>query len=1090
MLRKNYLKVCVSILFCIVLAAALHTPDANAQVTGATLSGTVTDASGAVIPGVMVSIKNRATGVVRDLRTDEAGFYSAPNLLAGVYDVTASAAGFSTVVQSNIALAVGAQQQLNISLKVGESAQTVEVTGEAPLVELASSAISGTVNSTTVRELPLNGRSWTDLATLQPGVNAIQTQPSFASGSDRGNRGFGSQAAISGTRPQQNNYRLDGVSINDYSNGAPGSVLGGNLGVDAIQEFSVLTSNYSAEYGKTSGGVVNAITRSGTNALHGSVYEFIRNSAMDARNFFDGATIPPFKRNQFGVSLGGPIQKDRTFIFADYEGLRQAKGITSVNTVPSEDMRNGLIHNSNGTVTPVQIDPAVRRYLTFFPLPNGSLTPNGLGNTAFFRFAAQQIVNENYATTRLDHKLSDKDSVFGTYVFDNTPYSSPDGLNNVLLSDLTRRQILVLEQTHSFSPTLVNSVRFGYNRDRVDNNISLSPINKDAADLSLGAVPGRAAAQVSVTGLSPFTGGMGGSPTYFYRWNSFQISDDAFLTKGAHSMKFGAVAERMQLNLQSYSNPNGVFTFGDLTSFLTNKPSRFNSALVDAIHGRNFRQSLFGAYVQDDWRWRPNLTMNLGLRYEMTTVLKEAQGRIVNLVNITDANPRLGDPLYKNPTLRNFSPRVGFAWDPFRTGKTSIRSGFGVFDVLPLPAQFFLMENLAAPYFLLGAVSGNKLPAGSFFTGAYPLLGLSSFRTAYIEQAPHRSYAMQWNLNLQREIVPNLTAMLGYVGSRGVHLPYRTDDVDMVIPTRTSAGYLWPASVATPINPNFGSIRGMLYQGNSFYNALQLQITKRLSRGVQLQGAYTWGKSIDTNSATLAGDQFGNSIQSLDWFDNRLSRGPSDFNIGRTLVINATWQLPDVKSASPAAWVLKGWQLGGIYKASDGIPFTATFGSNGDVLGKNSSNTYAYPNRLNGSGCETLVNPGNPKNYIKTECFAVPVAPSASFYAANCNPSFAFPRCFNLRGNAGRNILTGPGLSDFDFSLFKNNYVRRFSESFNIQFRAEFFNLFNRVNFAPPSTPTNTDVFDASGAISGATGLLTSTTTTARDIQFALKVIW
>src|ERR1700732_1973985 len=315
---------CVALLFSPLVLAPV-----SAQVTGATLSGTVTDQSGAVVPKAEISIKNIATGVTRAVSTDPAGFYSAPNLLPGNYEITTVAPGFSSAVRTGITVTVGAQQVLNLTLQVGQVTEKVQVTGEAPTVQLATSSISAVVDSTTVRELPLNGRSWTDLATLQPGVLAIQT-PLASDTQGRGNRGFGNQITVAGGRPQQNNYRLDGVSINDYSNGGPGSVMGGNLGVDAIQEFSVLTSNYSAEYGRNSGGGVNAITRSGTNQFHGSVYEFLRNSALDARNFFDQAVIPPFKRNQFGGSAGGPIIKDRTFIFGDYEGIRQGKGITSV----------------------------------------------------------------------------------------------------------------------------------------------------------------------------------------------------------------------------------------------------------------------------------------------------------------------------------------------------------------------------------------------------------------------------------------------------------------------------------------------------------------------------------------------------------------------------------------------------------------------------------------------------------------------------------------------------------------------------------------------------------------------------------------
>src|ERR1700736_5799674 len=331
-------------LFSVAIALLLtNAVPSRAQVAGATLTGTISDPAGGQVPNAQIVIKDVATGVERTITTNKDGFYIAANLLPAEYQVTISAQGFNTEIKNGIKLNVGMEQEFNLTLQVGTVTHRVEVTAEAPAVQLASSDISATVQATTVRELPLNGRSWTDLAALQPGVDTIQTQPSFSSGADRGNRGFGQQLTISGARPQQNNYRLDGVSLNDYANGAPGSVLGGSLGVDAIQEFSVLTSNYSAEYGKTSGGVINAITRSGTNQIHGSVYEFLRNSALDARNYFDAGTIPPFKRNQFGGAVGGPIIKNRTFFFADYEGIRQSKGITSFTTVPSAAARSGLL---------------------------------------------------------------------------------------------------------------------------------------------------------------------------------------------------------------------------------------------------------------------------------------------------------------------------------------------------------------------------------------------------------------------------------------------------------------------------------------------------------------------------------------------------------------------------------------------------------------------------------------------------------------------------------------------------------------------------------------------------------------------------
>src|ERR1700730_7632567 len=514
-MTRNKRTVLRALTVCILALAAR--PAAYPQVTGGTFSGTVTDSSGAVIPKAQISIVSVATGVTRVVTTDTAGFYLAPNLLPGTYEITAEAKGFTTEVRTNTTLTVGAQQVLDIRMQVGTVEQKVQVTGEAPIVQLASSSISAVVDSTTVRELPLNGRSWTDLATLQPGVAAIQTQASYAIGALRGNRGFGDQITVAGARPVQNSYRLDGININDRTNGGPGSVLGGNLGVDAIEEFSVSTSNYSTEYGRTSGGVVNAITRSGTNQFHGGAYEFLRNSALDARNFFDGA-IPPFRRNQFGADAGGPIRKDKIFVFGDYEGIRQSKGITYVDEVPSLAARAGKL--STGTVT---VDPAAVKYISLYPLPNGPVI--GTVDRAIFSFAGQQAVSENFFTIRVDDKISEKDGLFGTYLFDKTPFTSPDRLDNVLLGSLTKVQFFALGEDHIFSPRLLNSIRFGFNRIRTYNDQGVAPINPLAADPSLAAVPGRFATDLSMPGLTEFTGGLGGASHNLTRWNSFQAYD-------------------------------------------------------------------------------------------------------------------------------------------------------------------------------------------------------------------------------------------------------------------------------------------------------------------------------------------------------------------------------------------------------------------------------------------------------------------------------------------------------------------------------------------------------------------------------------
>jgi hypothetical protein len=1138
--------------FVVLVFRLLLPATARAQVAGATLSGTVTDPSGAILPQATIAIRNVSTDITRNTTTSSSGFYSVPNLLPGTYDVKATAQGFSSHLSTGIVLTVGAQQVLDITLQVGQISQTVEVSTEAPNVELASSSISATVNATTVRELPLNGRSWTDLAALQPGVSSIQTQADFAVGGDRGNRGFGNQITVAGDRPEQNNYRLDGVSINDFNNAAPGSVLGGDLGVDAVQEFSVITSNVSAEYGRTSGGVINAITRSGTNQFHGSAYEFLRNDKLDAANFFEnagGIKKASFRQNQFGVSAGGPIKKDKLFIFGDYEGIRYSKGIPNSITVPSNNARNGILNYPGATKDPtifpsdcvatgitdqcqVPVDPASQKYLPFWPV---SANTNSDLNTAAYTFTAQRIVTENFFTVRGDYKISDKDSIAATYLRDITPYSSPDGLDAVLLNSTTRRQIVSIEETHTFGPTFVNSVRGGVNREYEINDLGVSAINPLAKDPSLAAIPGQFAAHVLLGAIDQFTGGVNGNTFARYGWTSYQGYDDAFWTHGTHSIKFGGGVERQQVNRLTHTDPSGVFTFQSLHDLLTNNPHRFTGEVFDSVRGQGLRQTIFGLYVQDDWRFRPNLTLNMGLRWEMATAMQDYRGGIVNLVNMTDPAPlcgtfvtgcAAGGPLFGNNTLHNFEPRLGFAWDPFHNGKTAVRGSFGMFDILPMAYQYIASATKQFPFVTSGAL--NNLPPGSFYTGVdVNNLPPKAFGSNNTEQYPHRSYIMQWNLNVQRELVGNLTVMVGYVGSRGVHEPFRVDDADIVLPKMSSAGWLFPqvdvlGNVYDPtncnqtdpngtdpsqcnppskINDGFGSIGSLRYEGNSYYHALEFAVQKAMSHGVQFQTAFTWGKSMDTGSAAGHGDQFSNSISSLPSYDLKLLHTRSDFDIKRTLVFNVTWQVPSPKSLSgPAAWIANGWELGTIFKVSDGVPFTATWGTGGDPQGLLNSDDWAFPDRLNTPGCATLTNPGNPSHYVKTECFTVPTAPNAAFWTANCDPappSLGGPldpaslQCFNLRGNTGRNLLTGPGTTNLDFSVFKNQSIKKISENFNVQFRAEFFNVMNHANFGvPPIALLRTDIFDGTGTPNGTAGVLNSTTTPGREIQFALKVGW
>ncbi|MDP9051498.1 MAG: carboxypeptidase regulatory-like domain-containing protein [Acidobacteriota bacterium] len=1074
---------------------------ATAQVAGGSLSGTVADTTGAIIRSAKISLKNEATGATRDLSVNGAGFYIAPNLLVGDYDVAVSASGFKTETQTGIHLTVGSQQVLNFTMSVGLVTERVQVTGTQQEVQLASSSLSAVVDSTTMRELPLNGRSWTDLATLQPGVNSITSQFGFGAKVERGNRGFGDQIAINGARPQMNNYRLDGISINDRTNGGPGSVLGGNLGVDAVQEFSVITSNQSAEYGRTAGGVVNAISRAGTNGFHGSVYEFLRNSVFDARNFFDVGRIPAFKRNQFGGTVGGPIRKDKIFIFGDYEGIRQSKGITALNTVPSNEARNGRLCSHLDTLPPctpttIAVDPSALKYLPFWPAPNGGIVAGTNGDIGIFNFVGQEVIHEDFFTGRADVKISDNDSIYGSYLHDVAPYTAPDSLNNKLFQNSTKRQVIAIEETHIVNAALTNSARFGYSQSEVINVDAPTAINPLAKDPNLAAQPGNYAAQVVVGGITAFGGGINKTPSPSF-WHSYQMYDDAFLVRGSHSFKFGAGVEVMHDDTdRSFSN-NGEFFFGTLASLLQNKPTRFLGSIypVDStastVQTAQRRQSLFALYLQDDWHARQNLTLNLGLRWEMVTNPTQVKGTFANLIRIDQPTLRLGAAFASNPSLLNFEPRVGFAWDPFHNGKTAVRGSFGVFDVQSLA---YLFDNSTSTYPTSQNANVNGLAPGTFFTGAFQSLKLRTSSSATYNNA-RRAYVMQRSLNIQRELTPSLIATVGYVGSRGNHMPLKIDDANTVTPVVVAGRYVFPTAAqgAVPINPAVGKLGALLYNGDLSYNALQVGVQKRMGHGVQLQGSFTWGKAIDSGSGSVAGDQFSNGISSLPAYNLKSEQGLADYSIGRTLVINALWQTPSTKWDGAAGWISNGWQLGTIFKASDGVPFTPTWGTGGDPSGLQNADDWAYTDHLSGPGCKTAVNPGNSLNYIKTECFSVPIAPSKAFYDAYCDKTQGDPtklQCFNLRGTARRNSLIGPGIMDLDASMYKNNYVKSISETFNVQFRAEFFNVLNHTNFALPVTPDNTDIFDSSGAPTGVAGLLKSTTTTAREIQFAVKVIW
>ena len=872
-----------------------------------------------------------------------------------------------------------------------------------------------------------------------------------------------------------NVFRVDGLVVNDYANSGPGSSLHVNMGVDAIREFSVLTNNYSAEYGRGSSGVINAINKSGTNDFHGSAYYFHRNAAFDARNFFDAATVPPFRRHQYGGALGGRIKKDKSFFFTNYETLTELKAqSTSFDTLTANARLGNL------TSGPVTVDPRIKPYLAIYPLPNGPIT----GDVGKFLAPSIRLGDEKFVMLKMDHYFSTNTTLNGSYMFDDTTVSSPDQYIGKLKTAPSRRQNGVLSLQHIFSPTLINNTRVGITRTWAGNEIDGKAFNPLLEDLSLGFIPGRTVGGFTVGGLTggALFGGIGASGYNLFGYTAPQLYNDLAWTKGRHSMRMGFAIERVHDNLDERNRPNGLWTFGSISNLLRVIPDQFSAQFpgTDAVRGQ--RNSIIAGYFQDDYRIRPNLTINLGVRYEVSTVIKEVQGKIGNLRNLTDPRVTTGNPLYNNPTFKNFAPRIGFAWDPFRDGKTAIRGGVGMFDIIPLPYLFVFLFPRTAPFFIEGTVNsspstGNILGA-AFPKGGFPLLTLPTAQAIHTEFNPSRAYKMQWNLNIQRQLSRSLALTAGYVGSSGVHLANSIYDNNQVTPDRVqfvNNHYVFPIpTAASPLiktNPNYGQIRSLDWRGHSSYHSLQVNLVQRPTKGLNYQVAYTFSKSLDNGTAATADNESLNSLGSPYAYCLRCNRGRSDFDLTQNLVMNFLYDVPvaaAVKSHSVANAILGGWQLGGIYVRQSGglfnlkIPTDRAFTGNSVVAqsqgGQRGDWLAAAP------GCSNPTT-GDVARYVKTECFAFP-APG-------------------VLGNLGRNNFRMPVFRNLDFSVFKNQNV--WGERLKAQFRVETFNLMNNTNL----TGQTYSVFQGNGLLSPTAGTpLFPTVNTSRQIQLGLRLIF
>lgn len=1072
-------------LLCVLLFAGI----ARAQVSTGTISGTVKDSSGAVLPGAKVVLLNEGTGMSRTVDADENGHYSALSLSLGNYRVTITHDGFQTEVRTGIVLTVGREEVVDTALTIGSVAQSVVVTGAPPLVESTTASLGSLVDDQTIRALPLNGRSWDQLAELQPGVT--YTNPGPPTG-NQFNFGTGKRFSVGGQRPDTNLFLLDGTNINDQANGTPGGAAGTNLGVDTILEFKIYTNSYKAEYGYSMGSVTTAVTRSGTNTVHGTAFEYIRNHVLDAKNYFDVDSPPPFIRNQFGGVLGGPVRKDKTFFFAGYEGLRQGLGTTLIATVPTVLARQGTL--PCGTVTPlppgcpvngttpvtVPVNPVVVPYLNLYPLPNGK--DNGDGSAQFLS-SPTIVTNEDNVMGRVDHQLTANTNIFARYTFDQDSVVAPQSLPFETASNSSRRQYVTLQANTVLTPQALNSFRFAFNRTKAATLFDYT--SEVTPDLSF--VPGQpmGAIQLGSVGSSAgsraltMIGGTNGNGPNVWHFNTWQWGDDFSYTRGKHSFKVGTNIERLQDNYETNGSVWGIYTFTTFTNFLSATPSNLQ---VGQPIGQNFtlglRQTLLSFYAQDDYKVNSRLTLNLGLRWETTTPPYDAAGKTALLPNLASTNTVTSSSFFNYPKLA-FEPRVGLAWQLTSDGKTVLRAAAGIYHNQIFP--WFYQIAVKEPPF--GSIlSANNPP----FPNGISVLAQSKIQLLDFDPSQKIPENIQYNLSIQREILKNTMIQVSYIGNRAEHLITETegDGAAPIIcstalsncPAGVADGQPFYPKGAARQNPAWNGIRYYQSNGNSEYDAGTILLRHQSASGLTGQIFYTFSKALDTDSTDSPGASLRSAQSIMYSADYARDWGLADFNSKHDLVANFTYPLPFRSESRFVGTIISGWRLDGIASFESGQPFTPLLATSNSrnlstagiadrpnlIPGFSNNPTHGIsvcPAGTTGFPAGTRV--GTATHWFDPCAFSVPIA--------------------GTYGDMRRNTVIGPGLTDVDVALEKDFHV---TERASLTFRAEAFNILNHANFGLP----NTTAFAASLAPNATAGLITLTTTSSRQLQFALRV--
>jgi hypothetical protein len=1031
-----------------------------AQIVGGTITGTVQDANGGAMAGATVLVRQTETGATRTLTTDASGQFYAPSVPVGRYTVTVSMNAFEKQERTGIELTMGESLPLNFVLSIEHLQQSVEVDANPVAVNTSTQPISGLVDERQVKELPLNGRSYDGLITLNPGTVNYTSQRGGGVGTS--NSSVGNMFAVSGHRPQDNLFLLNGIEYTGASltNVTPGGTSGQLLGVDAVREFNVLTDTYGAAYGKRSGGQISIVTTSGTNELHGTVFEFLRNSALDARNYFDHGAIPPFQRNQFGGSLGGPLIKNKLMLFGNYEGFRQAWGLSDVTLVPDNRARQGYLPGANGNETYVGVDAAVQPLLALWPMQNGPELGSGIAE-AFSN--PRQHIREDFGTTRVDHNISDKDLLFAVYTIDDSTADTPSSNPLSRINESLREQVASIQEQHVFSSFLLNTARVGFSRAsffftgystlNLPGWVSGNPIGTIIVS---GSTASNGASQISQAGTNV------GSNNKDAR-NLYTLDDHVYWSHGKNQVELGGWVQRVQSNSMLAQYQYGQASFSTLQSFLQGKVKTFT--VVPSPTELGWRTWEIAGFVDDVIKVSPRLELRAGFRSESTTGWNEAHGRAANyaIVNgVIQTEPFVGHSVLTDNKAKFLpSPRVGIAWDVWGNGKTAVRGGAGMFRSLLDTLDYRVDQT--APYNTASTLKSVKV-SDLQITPGQPLPSGSLVSPSNVQPNIDTPTVIEWSLRVEQQIAPNTALTVGYLGSHSYH-QILSEDMNEPLPEYLSDGRAYYAPNSLNMNPNLANTTSWVSQGVGMYNAFVADLKKSFSKGFQFRANYTYSKNLDDGTAWNTSVSVNTPAFVMFPLKPKMDWGPAATDLRHIVAINGSWELPFgekrrfLNSSSRAVNLAAGgWTLSGILNISSGFPFTPQLGYN--PTGNGDTRNPVRPNW--NPDFHGRLYPHTPQLWFDPNAF---VTPEAGTY-----------------GNVSRNPLVGPGSSELDFSAVKTAHL---TERLGLQFRTEFFNILNHTTF---TTPNPVVYSSATAGISPTAGVITGTATTSRQIQFGAKL--